>query len=111
MNSSMTWKKCLWIVLIAGVAIELSRGYFTPRLESSSHARAKLASIPYPTKSNCGLRHARGESMESNLPRGCTGHADALRTALVARQHMGRDSKGGVPHPAHESTPNADISE
>jgi len=34
MNRSMTWMKRLWIVLIAGVAIELSRGYFTPRLEA-----------------------------------------------------------------------------
>jgi hypothetical protein len=30
----MKWMKRLWIVLVAGVAIELSRGYFTPRLEA-----------------------------------------------------------------------------
>jgi hypothetical protein len=30
----MTWMKRLSIILIAGAAIELSRGYFTPRLEA-----------------------------------------------------------------------------
>jgi len=34
MSRTMTWSKRLWIVLIAGIAIELSRGYFTPRLEA-----------------------------------------------------------------------------